>query len=140
MTWTGIQQALEQAESDVLILLDSCESGVGNAGVGNGVTELMAACAFDVQANGVGHYSFTNTLTIELRLLSKKVSFPVVDLYTQVYCRAQHHMARGINNERYPAPIHLHLTRDDQFPRSIQLSIQWPRGDVIRKIQRKLET
>ncbi|TVY81197.1 hypothetical protein LSUE1_G005163 [Lachnellula suecica] len=129
VTWTGIQHALEQAESDVLILLDSCESGVGDAGEGNGVTELMAACAFDVQANGVGHYSFTNALTIELKLLSKKKSVPVVDLYTQIYCRAQHHMVRGVKNERYPAPIHLQLTRDYQFPRSIQLSIQEPSNE-----------
>jgi hypothetical protein len=83
----------------------------------------MAACAFNTIANGVGHYSFTKALTTELRLLSKKTSFPVVELYTKVYCRAQHHMPQGIKNERYPAPIHLLLTRDDHFPRSIQLSV-----------------
>jgi hypothetical protein len=126
VTWSGIQKALEQAQSDVLILLDCCSSGIGDAGEGNGVTELMSACAFDMTANGVGHYSFTKALTIELRLLSKKRSFPVVELYTHIYCRAQHHMAQGIDNERYPAPIHLLLTRDDHFPRSIQLSIQEP--------------
>jgi hypothetical protein len=126
VTWTGIQKALEQAQSDVLILLDCCSSGIGGAGEGNGVTELMSACAFDMAANGVGHYSFTKALTIELRLLSRKRSFPVVELYTHVYCRAQSHMSQGIDNERYPAPIHLILTRDDHFPRSIQLSIQEP--------------
>jgi hypothetical protein len=107
-----------------LILLDCCSSGIGDAGEGNGVTELMSACAFDVTANGVGHYSFTKALTIELRLLSKKRSFSVVELYTHIYCRAQHHIAQGVDNERYPAPIHLLLTQDDHFPRSIQLSIQ----------------
>jgi hypothetical protein len=123
VTYTGIQHSLEQAESDVLILLDSCSSGIGDGGEGHGVTELMAACAFDTIANGVGHYSFTKALTTELRLLSKKRSFPVVELYTKVYCRAQHHMPQGIKNERYPAPIHLLLTRDDHFPRSIQLPV-----------------
>jgi hypothetical protein len=81
MTWTGIQHALEQADSDVLILLDLCESGVGDVGQGNGVTKLMTAYTFDVQANDVGHYLYTNALMIELRLLSKKTSFPVVDLH-----------------------------------------------------------
>ncbi|KAL5313161.1 hypothetical protein ACEPPN_018894 [Leptodophora sp. 'Broadleaf-Isolate-01'] len=33
-------------------------------------------------------------------------------------------MAQGLENERCPAPIHLLLTRDENFPRSIQLSIQ----------------
>jgi hypothetical protein len=93
-------------------------------GEGNGVTELISACAFDVIANGVGHYSFAKALTIELRLLSKKISFPVSELYTHIYCRAQHHLAQGIANERYPAPIHLQLTRDDQFARGLHLSIQ----------------
>jgi hypothetical protein len=124
VTYTGIQHSLEQAESDVLILLDSCSSGIGDAGEGHGVTELMAACAFDTIANGVGHYSFTKALTTELRFLSQKRSFPVVELYTRVYCRAQHHMPQGIKNERHPAPIHLLLTRDDLFPRGLQLSIQ----------------
>jgi hypothetical protein len=124
VTYTGIQHSLEQAESDVLILLDSCSSGIGDAGEGHGVTELMAACAFDTIANGVGHYSFTKALTTELCFLSQKRSFPVVELYTRVYCRAQHHMPQGIKNERHPAPIHLLLTRDDIFPRGLQLSIQ----------------
>ncbi len=93
-------------------------------GEGNGVSELISACAFDVIANGVGHYSFTKALIIELRLLSKRISFPVSELYTHIYCRAQHHLAQGIANERYPAPIHLQLTRDDQFARGLHLSIQ----------------
>jgi hypothetical protein len=131
VTWSGIQKALEQALSDVLILLDCCSSGIGDAGEGNGVTELMSACAFDAIANVVGHYSFTKALTIELRLLSKKRSFPVVELYTHIYCRAQYHMAQGIDNERYPAPIHLLLTQDDNFPRSILLSILEPDSKTI---------
>ncbi|KAN0095850.1 hypothetical protein V8E51_016561, partial [Hyaloscypha variabilis] len=124
VSWTGIQRALEQAESDALVLLDCCSSGIGVVGEGNGVTEIISACAFDVIANGVGHYSFTKALTTELRLLSKKISFPVSELYTHIYCRAQHHLAQGIANEPYPAPIHLQLTRDDQFERGLYLSIQ----------------
>jgi hypothetical protein len=93
-------------------------------GEGNGVTELMSACAFDVVANGVGHYSFTKALTTELRLLSKKSSFPVGELYANIYCRIQYHLTQGVAGERYPAPIHLQLTRDDEFPRGLQLSIQ----------------
>ena len=81
VTWTGIQKFLEQAESDVLILLDCCSAGIGNIGEGNGVTEVICACAYDVEANGIGHYSFTKALTIERRLLSWKESFSVSELY-----------------------------------------------------------
>jgi len=93
-------------------------------GEGNGVTELMSACAFDVVANGVGHYSFTKALTTELRLLSKKSSFPVGELYSNIYCRIQYHLTQGVAGERYPAPIHLQLTRDGKFHRGLRLSIQ----------------
>ena len=77
MQWSGIQVLLEQAESDVLILLDCCAAGTANAGGGSGVTELIAACAFNATANGVGPHSFTNALVIELTELSRKPSFPL---------------------------------------------------------------
>jgi hypothetical protein len=53
----------------------------------NGATELICACAFDAKANGVGYYSFTQALTTELRLLSKKPCFSISELYTSVYTR-----------------------------------------------------
>ncbi len=123
VTWTGIQKSLEQAESDVLILLDCCSGGLSNVGDGNGVTVMISACSYDSEANGVGHYSFTKALIIELRLLSSKQSFTTGELHQNVYSRTQHHLAQGIVNERYPAPVHLELTRDRGFWRSIQLSI-----------------
>jgi hypothetical protein len=104
-------------------LLDCCSAGIGNAGEGNGVTELMSACAYNVKANGVGYYSFTKALTIKLGLLSWRTLFSVSELYQNVYYRAQYYLAQGIGNERYPAPIYLHLTRDSGFPRTIQLSV-----------------
>jgi hypothetical protein len=38
-----------------LILLDCCSSGVVDGGEAKGVTELLAACPFGSEANGVGH-------------------------------------------------------------------------------------
>lgn len=122
--WSGIQRSLEMARSDVLILLDCCSSGVCNASEGNGATELICACAFNSEANGVGHYSFTHALTTELRFLSRKPCFSVGELYTSVYTRMQSHLPQGIMNERYPALIHLVLTQDEPFIRGIQLSVQ----------------
>lgn len=54
LIWAGIQNALEQAKSDALILIDSCDSGTANTDEGSGVTELVAAGGFNVTANGVG--------------------------------------------------------------------------------------
>jgi len=112
------------AKSDVLILLDCCASGVGNASEGNGVTELICACPYNSRANGVGPYSFSHALTTELRLLSKKPCFSVGELYSCVYTRLQSYLSQGLENEGYPAPIHLPLTQDSPYVRGIQLSVQ----------------
>ena len=63
----GVQQLLEEAASDVLLLYDSCHSShpAINAG-GQGVTEVIAACGFETQAPAVGPHSFTNSLIREL--------------------------------------------------------------------------
>lgn len=121
--WSGIQRSLEMAQSDVLILLDCCSSGVAHGSEGNGVTELICACPFDTKANGVGPYSFTQALTTELRFLSKKPCFSVGELYTSVYTRIQSFLPQGVENERYPPPVHFAFTQDESFPRSIILSV-----------------
>src|SRR3954470_24394412 len=70
--WSGIQNVLEESQSDVLILLDCCNAGTANTNEGEGVTELISACAFNSRTNGVGPYSFTNALVIELQDLSRR--------------------------------------------------------------------
>jgi hypothetical protein len=121
--WSGIQNVLEQAESDVLILLDCCHAGTATASEGNGVTELISACAYNSQANGVGSYSFTKELIIELQQLSQKPSFTVAELYRNIFCRIQSRRPEDEDQrERHPAPIHLSLTQDHpRFPRTIQI-------------------
>jgi hypothetical protein len=121
--WSGIQNVLEQAESDVLILLDCCHSGTATASEGDGVTELISACAYNSQANGVGSYSFTKELIIELQQLSQQPSFTVAELYRNIFCRIQSRRPEDEGRrERHPAPIHLSLTQDHPiFPRTIQI-------------------
>jgi hypothetical protein len=68
----AIQSFLEEAPNHALILLDCCASGTANTSEGTGVTELISACAWNQVANGVGSYSLTNALIIELQLLAKK--------------------------------------------------------------------
>jgi len=124
--WSGIQ-TLEEAQSDVLILLDCCASGTANASEGNGVNELVSACVFNETANGVGPYSFTCALVTEPGLLSDKASFSVGELYKRIFFRTQCRIPEekykdGTARERHPAPIHLLLTQGAPLPRSIQLS------------------
>ena len=121
------------AQSDVLILLDCCWSGVANETEGSGVTELLCACPFDGRANGVGHYSFTQALTTELRLLSKLPSFSTGRLYTAIYTRMQSFLVQGLDNERYPPPVHFVLSQDGSFARGIHLSVLRPKPTTSPK-------
>lgn len=127
--WSGIQSSLEEAQSDVLILLDCCASGVASSNEGNGVTELISACAYNSIANGVGPYSFTHSLVIELRELSRRKTFSVGELYSNIFCRIQCRLPED-GRERHPAPVHLVLTHESHYPRSIELSVQRKATDI----------
>jgi hypothetical protein len=127
VVWSGIQRSLEMAQSDVLILLDCCWSGVANETEGSGITELLCACPFDGRANGVGHYSFTQALTTELRLLGKLPRFSVGRLYTAIYTRMQSFLMQGVNNERYPPPVHFVLSQDGPLIKGIHLAALAPK-------------
>lgn len=87
------------------------------------MTELIAACAFNATANGVGQFSFTNALVIELIELSRKPSFSVGALYSNIFIRTQCRLPEH-GRERHPAPVHLMLTRQMNFHRSIQISVR----------------
>ncbi|KAH8587443.1 hypothetical protein B0O99DRAFT_494001, partial [Bisporella sp. PMI_857] len=129
--WNGIQHALEEAESDVLLLLDCCASGTANTDTGNGVTELIAACGFNTVANPVGKFSFTHALITELELLKDVPSFTVGSLYNKILCRIQNWMPAGREMQR--PPLHVVLTQNQRLPRSIQLSRIRPSAETYLK-------
>ena len=79
---------LEEAESDVLVLLDCRAAASSGGSAGKGVTEVIAACGFEAPAPGVGHHSFTSNLTDELRYLGlSKTSFTTAFLHNKVLAR-----------------------------------------------------
>lgn len=81
----GVQQLLEEAASDVLLLYDSCHSShpAINTG-GQGVTEVIAACGFETQAPAVGPHSFTHTLIRELEEAFSGPAISVAELHVRV--------------------------------------------------------
>lgn len=126
----------------MLILLDCCASGLSNTDEGkykillfesitafgcttnnvpgNGVTELLAACAFNNIANGVGPYSFTHALISQLRKLAHLPFFTVGYLYNLLFAKIQSLEIDDVSRKK--APIHLVLTQDNLLPRSIRIS------------------
>lgn len=121
--WLGIQNMLEQAESDVLILLDCCAGASSTAEAGNGVTEVIAACGFETWTPGVSEHSFTRSLVDELRYWCGKSSNSVAMLHMRVLASMKHwkpRSSRTSNDERRKTPIHSLLTNQGHS-RSIQL-------------------
>lgn len=122
--WSGIQNSLEESRSDVFILLDCCASGVCTTDEGNGVTELIAACAYNAIANGVGSYSFTHALITKLRLMAYLPYFNIGYLYNAIYTEVS---SWRIEDPRFKkAPIHLVLSQNQSLSRSICLC-RWPK-------------
>jgi hypothetical protein len=137
--WSGIQNVLEESQSDVLLLLDCCHAGSANTNEGNGVTEVISACPYNSNANGVGPYSFTHALVIELEALASRAEFSTGELYNNIYCRTQIRLPDdGAGTERHPPPIHLVLSNDSKFRRSIHLARRLSPGDG-RKMPSALE-
>ncbi|PMD44771.1 hypothetical protein L207DRAFT_286342 [Hyaloscypha variabilis F] len=130
--WSGIQNTLEESRSDVLILLDCCASGVCTSDEGNGVTELIAACAYNAVANGVGRYSFTHALNSKLRQLSQLPCFNIGYLYNAIFSEVQ---SWKVEDARFlKAPVHLVLSQNHDLPRSICLSkTMLPEDSVLGK-------
>ncbi len=122
--WSGIQNTLEESRSDVLILLDCCSSGICTADEGNGVTELIAACAYNALANPVGPYSFTYALNAKLRLLAQRPDFTIGVLYNAIFTEVQ--SQRHLDPRYKKAPVHLVLSQNQNMPRSIRLSKRLP--------------
>ena len=131
LPWYGLQTHLEQAESDVLILLDCCAAVSSTGGSGNGVTEVIAACGSETWAPPFGEHAFTRSLidtlgdwegrqpplsraVIHSEILSKIKSWNPKDH------NPTHHQ-RTEAAERRKIPIHIRVPNHDN-ERSIVLS------------------
>ena len=78
---------LEQAKSDILILLDCCAAASSTASSGSGITEVIATCGFEAWAPGVDQHSFTRSLIDELKYLGKGAPFSAALLHNKVLSR-----------------------------------------------------
>ncbi|RAL64603.1 hypothetical protein DID88_001636 [Monilinia fructigena] len=126
--WSGIQSTLVASESDVLIILGCCSSGVASPSLGNGSSELIATCGFHEEANGTGPKSFTKALIHELYAMSGMTSFTAAELYTRILSRLHGHISDCEDHEQMKAPIHVmlnHRTTSIHGP-AIRLSAMRP--------------
>ena len=122
--WYGLQTNIEQADCDVLILLDCCASASSsNTGTGSGVTELIAACGFETVAPGVGEHSFTRSLRDELKWWTHGPSLTAAMLHSKVLSRVKYWKPRfgaAPYDERRRTPIYIMLANEGK-KRSIEI-------------------
>lgn len=129
--WYGLQPLLEQAESDILILLDCCAAASSCGGSGSGVTEVIAACGFETWAPTVGEHSFSRSLIDELEYWShQRPSLSAAMLHSKVLSRIKCWKPRfemtGRQRcveppERRKTPIHIVLS-EEGAKRNIELT------------------
>lgn len=123
--WYAIQTFLEEAQSDVLILLDCCAAASSATGAGSGITEVIAACGFETWAPGVGQHSFTRSLTEELKYLCKTAPFSTAVLHNTVLSRVKYWKPRygpsANDEERRKTPIYIVLSNETK-KRSIEIA------------------
>ncbi|KAL8992322.1 MAG: hypothetical protein Q9169_007189 [Polycauliona sp. 2 TL-2023] len=119
LQWSSLQTMLEEAECDVLVLLDCCAAGSsgGTQDHGRGVTEVIAACGFEAIAPPVGEHSFTRSLIEELKYLSQRYdSISTVLLHNKVLARIKTswnpRYASENPQELRRTPIHIYLSED----------------------------
>jgi len=123
--WYAIQTMLEEAQSDVLVLLDCCAAASSATGAGSGITEVIAACGFETWAPGVGQHSFTRSLTEELKYLSTTAPFTTALLHNLILSRVKYWKPRYGNStsaqEPRKTPIYIVLS-DESKRRSIEIA------------------
>ena len=135
----GVQQSLEEAESDVLLLYDSCHSAHPAVNIsGQGVTELIVACGFKTYAPAVGPHSFTNALIRELEESFAGPPISVAELHSKVISSLKNWKPSLLRDEngnvwtdengrakyechKRRTPVHCFLTNESPY-RSIMLA------------------
>lgn len=127
LPWHAIQPHFEQADCDVLLLLDCCAaaSGAPTNSESASVTETIAACGFETWAPRPGRHSFTNTLIAVLEDWKGRTAFTAAMLHCEILQRLRHERPERYRNtdkfEYRKSPIHV-LSTNDRHARSIELS------------------
>ncbi|KAF8849085.1 hypothetical protein BDZ45DRAFT_663652 [Acephala macrosclerotiorum] len=127
LQWHAVQTLFEDADSDVLLLLDCCAAASGAlTGIdsnNNNVTETIAACGFETWAPLPGRHSFTETMTTVLNEWYHRPAFIAAMLHCEILNRLRHEKPeyRGPRKFEYrKSPIHV-LGTNDSKARSVEL-------------------
>ena len=105
LKWDGVRCLFEDAQSDILLLLDTCSLPDLSIAGSNGTKQAIAANPPDKSVRDPSEPTFTTYLIDTLRKLSKGRTFSTQRLYDELCASKQHHstpprMANGASHTR----------------------------------------
>ncbi|KAL1888230.1 hypothetical protein Sste5346_009704 [Sporothrix stenoceras] len=124
--WSGIQQLLEDATSDTLMIMDAAFYPCSKMARRDGVFEVIAASAGEDPKRALGRVAFTRALIDELSTrLSQKFrglmsAFSAAELHVKLmsnYPRIiEDHNPDKERLTSFPAPLHIQIASDARLP------------------------
>ncbi|KAI0839124.1 hypothetical protein F5Y06DRAFT_266072 [Hypoxylon sp. FL0890] len=130
--WSGIQQILEEARSDTLIIMDSAYFPSSKMVRQKGVLELIAASSSEEYFDVLDRNSFTRTLADQLRtratqrfanpLSAAELHSKLLSVYPKII--QDKHPEKGVVIS-FPSPLHIQISGNSRLP-SITLSPPQP--------------
>ncbi|KAK5994887.1 hypothetical protein PT974_03274 [Cladobotryum mycophilum] len=96
LKWDGVRCLFEDAQSDILLLLDTCADPETAVAGSHGIKQTIAACSPDHKLrDDPNQRSFTSCLTEALRKLSGGQPFSAQRLYEETRTQRQQHLAQS---------------------------------------------
>ncbi|KAI0881496.1 uncharacterized protein GGS22DRAFT_196446 [Annulohypoxylon maeteangense] len=130
--WSGIQQILEEARSDTLIMMDAAYYPSSKMVRQKGVLEVIAASSSEEYFDVLDRNSFTRTLVDQLRtratqrlpnpLSAAELHSKLLSIYPKII--QDKHQEKGIMLG-FPSPLHIQISSNSRLP-SITLSPPQP--------------
>ncbi|XXH03090.1 hypothetical protein Hte_009480 [Hypoxylon texense] len=130
--WSGIQQILEEARSDTLIIMDAAYYPSSKMVRQKGVLELIAASSSEDYFDVLDRNSFTRTLADQLRtraaqrfpnfLSAAELHSKLLSIYPKII--RDKHPEKGLAIS-FPSPLHIQISGNSRLP-SITLSPPQP--------------
>ncbi|KAK7413583.1 hypothetical protein QQX98_007518 [Neonectria punicea] len=124
--WSGIQQILEEACADTLIIMDSAYYPSARMVRQQGVLELIAASVSDEHFYSLDRCAFTRALAEQLRTRATRLSpLSAAELHSHLFAHYPR-IVQEKNPEKemitsYPSPLHMMMSGNSRLP-SIFLS------------------
>ncbi|KAI1103436.1 hypothetical protein F4804DRAFT_352925 [Jackrogersella minutella] len=130
--WSGIQQILEEARSDTLIIMDAAYYPSSKMVRQKGVLEVIAASSSEEYFDVLDRNSFTRTLADQLRtratqrftnpLSAAELHSKLLSVYPKII--QDKHPEKGVAIS-FPSPLHIQISGNSRLP-SITLSPPQP--------------